>query len=370
LTPDLDLLGSPLLGALPKVSLHDHLDGGLRPATVFEIATETGHRLPVDSAEALGRWFARAANSGSLVRYLDTFDHTIAVMQTAEHLRRVAREFVEDLAADGVVYGEARWSPEQHTRGGLSEAQAVEAVRDGLAEGMSAAAEQGRPLEVSQLLTSMRQAEPTTRIAELALAYRDQGVAGFDIAGAEDGFPAERFLPAFRLLKQNSFPYTIHAGEAAGVDSIRGALQVCGANRIGHGVRIVEDITTGPDGTVTLGRLAAYLRDQQVPLELCPSSNAQTGAVPSLDGHPFGFLDELGFRVTVNSDNRLMSATSLTQEFAVLVEHLGYDLEGLRRVTLNAAASAFLPWDRRQALIADVLVPAYDAARGWSTGSE
>ena len=213
-----------------------------------------------------------------------------------------------------------------------------------------------------QLLTSMRHVQPTTRIAELALAYRDRGVVGFDLAGAEDGFPAERFLPACRLLKRAGFPYTIHAGEAAGVDSIRGAVQVCSANRIGHGVRIVDDIKTDADGTVRLGRLASHVRDSQLPLELCPSSNAQTGAVPSLAGHPFRFLDELGFRVTVNSDNQLMSATSLTREFGVLVEHLGYDLTGLRRVTLNAAASAFLPWHRREALIADVIRPAYDAA--------
>jgi adenosine deaminase len=359
MTPDLDLLRS-----LPKVSLHDHLDGGLRPATVFEIATEIGHPLPAGSPEELGRWFAESANSGSLVRYLETFDHTIAVMQRPEHLRRVAREFVEDLAADGVVYGEARWAPEQHTQGGLSEAEAVEAVRDGLVEGMIVCADQGRHLQVQQLVTSMRHVEPSTRIAELALAYRDQGVAGFDIAGAEDGFPAERFLPAFQLLKQASFPYTIHAGEAAGVDSIWGALQVCSANRIGHGVRIVEDITTHDDGSVTLGRLAAYVRDQQIPLELCPSSNAQTGAVPSLDAHPFRLLDELGFLVTVNSDNQLMSGTSLSREMGVLVEHLGYDLDGLERVTLNAAASAFLPWDLREALVDEVILPGFAAARG------
>jgi adenosine deaminase len=357
-------LDHDLLRSLPKVSLHDHLDGGLRPATVFEIAAEIGYPLPADSPEALGRWFAESANSGSLVRYLETFDHTTAVMQRPEHLRRVAREFVEDLAADGVVYGEARWAPEQHTRGGLSEAEAVEAVRDGLVEGMIIAADQGRHLQVQQLVTSMRHVEPSTRIAELALAYRDQGVAAFDIAGAEDGFPAERFLPAFQLLKQASFPYTIHAGEAAGVDSIWGALQVCSANRIGHGVRIVEDITTHDDGSVTLGRLAAYVRDQQIPLELCPSSNAQTGAVASLDAHPFRLLDELGFLVTVNSDNQLMSGTSLSREMGVLVEHLGYDLDGLERITLNAAASAFLPWDLREELIDGVVLPGFAAARG------
>jgi adenosine deaminase len=357
-------LAPDLLRSLPKVSLHDHLDGGLRPATVFEIASEIGHPLPADSPEALGRWFAESANSGSLVRYLETFDHTIAVMQTPEHLRRVAREFVEDLAADGVVYGEARWAPEQHTRDGLSESAAVEAVRDGLTEGMLVCADQGRHLQVQQLVTSMRHVEPSTRIAELALAYRDSGVAGFDIAGAEDGFPAERFLPAFSLLKQASFPYTIHAGEAAGVDSIWGALQICSANRIGHGVRIVEDITTNDDGSVTLGRLAAYVRDQQIPLELCPSSNAQTGAVASLDSHPFALLDGLGFLVTVNSDNQLMSGTTLSQEMGVLVDHLGYDLDGLERVTLNAAASAFLSYPLREELIDDVILPGFEAARG------
>ena len=359
MTPDLDLLRS-----LPKVSLHDHLDGGLRPATVFAIATEIGHPLPADSPEALGRWFTESADSGSLVRYLETFDHTIAVMQTPEHLRRVAREFVEDLATDGVVYGEARWAPEQHTQGGMTEVEAVEAVRDGLVEGMIIAADQGRHLQVQQLVTSMRHVEPSTRIAELALAYRDQGVAGFDIAGAEDGFPAERFLPAFQLLKQASFPYTIHAGEAAGVDSIWGALQLCSANRIGHGVRIVEDITVHDDETVSLGRLAAYVRDQQVPLELCPSSNLQTGAVTSLDTHPLRLLDELGFLVTVNSDNQLMSGTTLTHEMSVLVEHLGYDLDGLERLTVNAAASAFLPWDLREDLVDEVILPGFAAARG------
>lgn len=350
-----------LLRSLPKVSLHDHLDGGLRPATVLELGREIAHPLPADDAESLGRWFAESADSGSLVRYLETFDHTVAVMQSADHLRRVAREFVEDLAADGVVYGEARWAPEQHTAGGLTEAEAVEAVRDGLAEGMVGCRDRGQTVEVRQLVTSMRHGPPTTRIAELALAYRNAGVAGFDIAGAEDGFPPERFLPAFALLKQHNLPYTIHAGEAAGVESIWAAVQLCSTNRIGHGVRIVEDISVDQAGRATLGEVAGYVRDQQIPLELCPSSNAQTGAVPSLDAHPFRVLDDLGFRVTVNSDNQLMSSTTLSQELGVLVDHLGYDLAGLRRVTLNAATSAFLPWDRRQALIEDVVLPAWDA---------
>jgi adenosine deaminase len=357
-------LDPDLLRSLPKVSLHDHLDGGLRPQTVFEIATEIGHPLPADSPEALGRWFAESADSGSLVRYLQTFDHTVAVMQTAPQIRRIAREFVEDLAADGVVYGEARWAPEQHTRGGLSESEAVEAVRDGLAEGMLVCRDRGQQVEVRQLVTSMRHLEPSTRIAELALAYRGQGVAGFDIAGAEDGFPPERWLPSFQLLKQHNLTYTIHAGEASGVESVWAAVQLCSANRIGHGVRIIEDVSFDADGQAILGEVAGYVRDQQIPLELCPSSNVQTGAVASLAAHPFRVLDELGFRVTVNSDNQLMSSTTLSQELGLLVEHLGYDLPGLRRVTLNAATSAFLPWDRRQALIEDVILPGYDAALG------
>jgi adenosine deaminase len=355
-------LDPDLLRSLPKVSLHDHLDGGLRPQTVFEIAQEIGHPLPADGPEALGRWFAESADSGSLVRYLETFDHTVAVMQTAAQLRRVAREFVEDLAADGVVYGEARWAPEQHTKGGLSEAEAVESVRDGLTEGMLVCRDRGQEVEVRQLVTSMRHLEPSTRIAELALAYRDQGVAGFDIAGAEDGFPPERWLPSFQLLKQHNMTYTIHAGEASGVESVWAAVQLCSANRIGHGVRIIEDVRFDADGQATLGEVAGYVRDQQIPLELCPSSNVQTGAVPSLDAHPFRVLDELGFRVTVNSDNQLMSGTTLSRELGLLVEHFGYDLAGLRRVTLNAATSAFLPWDQRQKLIEDVILPGYDRA--------
>lgn len=357
MTPDADLLRS-----LPKVSLHDHLDGGVRPQTVFEIAAETGHPLPAADPESLGRWFAESADSGSLVRYLETFDHTVAVMQTAPHLQRIAREFVEDLAADGVVYGETRWAPEQHTRAGLTEGEAVEAVRDGLAEGMRVCRDRGQQIEVRQLVTSMRHLEPSTRIAELALAYRDQGVAGFDIAGAEDGFPPERWLPSFQLLKQHNLTYTIHAGEASGVESIWAAVQLCSANRIGHGVRIIEDIQFDAEGRAELGEVAGYVRDQQIPLELCPSSNAQTGAVRSLAEHPFRILDELGFRVTVNSDNQLMSGTTLSRELGLLVEHFGYDLTGLRRVTLNAATSAFLPWDQRQKLIEDVILPGYDRA--------
>ena len=350
--PELDI---ERLRTLPKVSLHDHLDGGLRPATVLELAAEIDHPLPADSAEALGRWFVEAADSGSLVRYLETFDHTIAVMQTPASLRRVAREFVEDLAADGVVYGETRWAPEQHTAGGLTQAEAVAAVAAGIADGTAASRHRGREIVVRQLLTSMRHVEPSLDGAELVLADRSGSVAGFDIAGAEDGFPPERFLAAFVHLRMHGWPYTIHAGEAAGVDSIAGAVLACGATRIGHGVRIVEDIGAGDE----LGRVAAYVRDRRVPLELCPSSNVQTGAVTSVAAHPIRRLDELGFLVTVNCDNQLMSGTTLTRELSLLVSELGYDLDGLRRLTLNAAESTIWTYPDRRRLIEDVILPAY-----------
>jgi adenosine deaminase len=275
----------------------------------------------------------------------------------------VAAEFVEDLAADGVVYGEVRWAPERHTEQGMTEAEAVQAVRDGLADGMAISRDRGQRIITRQLLSSMRDVEPTTRIADLALRYRDEGVAGFDIAGAEMGFPPERFLPAFQTLKQGNAVYTIHAGEASGVESIWAAVQLCAASRIGHGVRIIEDVTFAEDGSAALGRVAAYVRDQQVPLELCPSSNVQTGAAPSIAEHPIRVLDQLGFRVTLNCDNQLMSGTTLSREFALLCDAFDYDLDDVLRLTLNAAGSAFLPWDQKQALITDVIVPAYKAAR-------
>ena len=333
--------------ALPKIALHDHLDGGLRPATIVEEAAKVGHGLPTTDPAALADWFYAAADSGSLVRYLETFRHTIAVMQTASQLRRVAAEFVEDQAIDGVIYAEARWAPEQHLAGGLSLRQAVEAVRDGLAEGMAACAEAGRPIVARQILTSMRHGTPTTEIAELAVAYRHDSVCGFDIAGAEDGYPPSRFAEAFTYLKRNNFEFTIHAGEAFGLPSIWEAVQLCGASRLGHGVRLVSDIA--PDGR--LGELAGYIRDRRIALELCPSSNLQTGVCSSIREHPFGLLADLQFRVTVSCDNRLMSRTTLSREFALLSEAFGYGLTDLRRFSLNAAKSAFLPFDQRLDLV-------------------
>ncbi|EEP73250.1 LOW QUALITY PROTEIN: adenosine deaminase, partial [Micromonospora sp. ATCC 39149] len=268
---------------VPKALLHDHLDGGLRPATIVELAAEVGHELPTTDPEALGRWFVAAANSGSLERYLETFAHTVAVMQTAPALRRVAQECALDLAADGVVYAEVRFAPEQHLERDLTLDEVVEAVVAGFAEGAALAADAGHPIRVGTLLTAMRHAARSQEIAELAVRHRDAGVVGFDIAGAEAGFPPTRHLDAFEYLQRENFHFTIHAGEAFGLPSIWQAIQWCGADRLGHGVRIVDDIT--PGDPPVLGRLAAYVRDKRIPLELCPSSNVQTGAAASIAEH-------------------------------------------------------------------------------------
>ena len=349
----------------PKVLLHDHLDGGLRPATILELAAEVGHELPThESAEALGAWFAEAADSGSLVRYLETFDHTVGVMQTEEALERVARECVEDLAADGVVYAEVRYAPEQHVSQGLTLHEVVAAVQQGFDEGVAAAGAAGRTIVVRQLLTAMRHQARSMEIAELAVAWRDRGVAGFDIAGAEAGYPPTRHLDAFEYLQRENAHFTIHAGEAFGLPSIWQAIQWCGADRLGHGVRIVDDITVNDDGSVELGRLASYVRDQRIPLEMAPASNVQTGAATSIAEHPIGLLTKLRFRVTVNTDNRLMSGTSRTDEMSDLVEAFGYGLADLRWFTINAMKSAFLPFDERLAIIDQVIKPGYAALEG------
>jgi adenosine deaminase len=340
----------------PKVLLHDHLDGGLRPATIVELADEVGHGLPATDAGELGRWFTQAADSGSLERYLETFAHTVAVTQTATALHRVAAECALDLAEDGVVYAEARYAPEQHLEGGLTLPEVVEAVLAGFTAGAAEAAARGRPIRVGTLLTAMRHAARSMEIAELAVRYRDHGVVGFDIAGAEAGYPPTRHLDAFEYLQRENFHFTIHAGEAFGLPSIWQAIQWCGADRLGHGVRIVDDIDAAAG---RLGRLAAYVRDKRIPLELCPSSNIQTGAAPSIAQHPIGLLRDLRFRVTVNTDNRLMSGTGMTREMAVLVEAFGYGWPELQWFTVNAMKSAFIPFDERLVLINEVIKPAY-----------
>ncbi|MGW7351434.1 adenosine deaminase [Streptomyces sp. NPDC054784] len=345
----------------PKALLHDHLDGGLRPATIIELARECGYDgLPEpDDAGRLETWFREAADSGSLVRYLETFAHTCAVMQTREALTRVAAECAEDLAVDGVVYAEVRYAPEQHLERGLTLEQVVEAVNEGFREGERRARAAGHRIRVGALLTAMRHAARALEIAELANRYRDSGVVGFDIAGAEAGHPPTRHLDAFEYLKRENNHFTIHAGEAFGLPSIWQALQWCGADRLGHGVRIIDDIQVADDGTVELGRLASYVRDKRVPLELCPTSNLQTGAAPSYAEHPIGLLRRLHFRATVNTDNRLMGGTTMSEEFAHLVRTFQYTLDDMQWFTVNAMKSAFIPFDERLAMINEVVKPGY-----------
>ncbi|MCR2813646.1 adenosine deaminase [Microbacterium sp. zg.Y1090] len=355
---DVQLQGRSLR-ALPKVSLHDHLDGAVRPATIIELADEIGLEVPESDPGELADWFEERSDSGSLVEYLKTFDLTTAVMQTREGLTRVAREFVEDLAADGVVYGEVRWAPEQHLQAGLTLEEAVEAVQEGIEEGEDAVESGGRDIRVGQLLTAMRHTDRSMEIAELAVAMRTRGAVGFDIAGAEDGFPPAMHRAAFDYLAAHFFPVTVHAGEAAGLDSIRSALIDGRALRLGHGVRLAEDLEVvsreGEEVFVQLGDLSRWVRDREIPLELSPSSNLQTGASSKwgtdLADHPFDLLYQLGFSVTVNVDNRTQSRTSLTRELALLAETFEYDLDDLEAFQLNAAAGAFLSVEEREELI-------------------
>lgn len=347
---------------LPKISLHDHLDGGLRPASIVELAANTGVELPATDAALLGEWFAEQSNSGSLVDYLKTFDITTAVMQTEAALHRVAKEAVLDLAADNVIWAELRWAPEQHLQGGLSLDAVVEAVQAGIDEGIDEAAAAGRAIGVGQLVTAMRHLDRGQDIAELAVRHRAHGVVGFDIAGPEAGFLPSRFAQAFDYLAREMFPTTVHAGEADGLESIRSALVDGHALRLGHGVRLAEDVQIQRQDDertfVTLGPIADWVRDRQIALEVSPSSNLQTGAIAEwgddLIDHPFDLLYQLGFAVTVNTDNRLMSGTTLSQELALLAEAFSYDLDDLETFQLNAASAAFCPLDEREALAAAI----------------
>ena len=341
----------------PKAVLHDHLDGALRISTIIDISKEIGYTaLPSYEPDELNSWFAQAANSGSLVKYLETFEHTVAVMQTRAHLIRVAKESTLDLALDNVVYAEVRYAPELMVKGGLSMAEVVEAVQEGNRLGELEAAALGYPITVRTILTALRHLKNGEETAALVVKYRDQGVVGFDIAGPEDGYPPSDFLSSFNYLRKENAHFTIHAGEAFGLPSIWEAIQICGAERLGHGVRIVDDIHDG-----RLGALAAYVRDRRIPLEMCPSSNVQTGAVSSIASHPIGLLEELRFRVTINTDNRLMSQTSMTEEFIKVADTFNWKLLDFQRVTVNALKSAFIPFDQRLQLIEDVVKPRYAA---------
>jgi adenosine deaminase len=350
---------------VPKVLLHDHLDGGLRPQTIVELARQSGYgRLPADDAAGLAGWMTAAAQRGQLELYLEAFQHTVGVMQSRDALIRVAAECAEDLANDGVVYAEVRFAPELHTERDLSLDQVVEAVLEGFRRGSA-----GRKITVYALLTAMRTAARSLEIAELAVRHRDAGVVGFDIAGAEAGNRPSRHLDAFQYVERENFHITIHAGEGFGLPSIWEALQWCGADRLGHGVRIIDDIQVPEhgEGRPSLGRLANYVRDRRIPLEMCPTSNVQTGAVASIKDHPIGLLREMLFRVTVNTDNRLMSGVSLSSEFHALSQAFGYGWPDIEWLTINAMKSAFAPFDERLSIINTVIKPGFAQLRASQT---
>jgi adenosine deaminase len=347
----------------PKVVLHDHLDGGLRPATVADLAQEIGYKgLPTFDPVALAAWFIADAKGSDLVHYLEGFAHTTALMQTPEQIERVAAECAIDHARDGVVYAEIRFAPELHTRGGLSLSEVVNSVLSGFEIGMKEAANEGHIIVVRTIISAMRQAHMSEEIAALAISFRDQGVCGFDIAGPEDGFPPTEHLRAFHLIQRENFHLTVHAGEAFGLPSLWEAVQFCNAERLGHGVRIVDDITL-IDGRHELGRLASYIRDRRIPLEVCPTSNVHTGAARSIATHPIELLRKLRFRVTVNTDNRLMSGITMSSEFEVCANAFGWTLDDMQWLTLNAAKSAFFQFDLRLAMIDNVIKAGYNELR-------
>lgn len=347
------------LRTIPKVLLHEHLDGGLRPATVIELAAEHGYRaLPTTDPAALAAWFHRGAQRGSLPQYLEGFQHTTGVMQSVDALERVAFEFIEDMAADGVVYAEARFAPVFHTAGGLSQDEVVAAVVRGLRRG-------GDTFGVrwGLIICAMRHLKDSLQAAELAIRNRDLGVVGFDLAGGEDGFPPKKHVDAFQAIERANFYITIHAGEAYGPESIWQALQYCGAHRLGHATRLRDDIELLPDGSIKLGRLAQYVLDRRIPLEMCLLSNLHTGACASLEEHPFAMFFRRGFRVCLNTDDRLMSDTTMTQETTIATELFDLSLAELEKLSLNAMKSAFAPFDERLELIYKAIKPGFAKAR-------
>jgi adenosine deaminase len=349
-----------VLKSVPKVLLHEHLDGVLRPKTVVELAKSTRYdQLPTEDPEELARWFHQGANQGSLPKYLEGFAHTIAVLQTEEALERVAFEQAEDLARDGVVYFETRFAPIFHTRNGLSHQQVVSAVLKGLERGRK---EFG--ISSGLIICAMRNMDVSLEMAELAVDFRERGVVGFDLAGEEGGYPPKKHVEAFHYIQRQNFNITIHAGEGFGKESIWQAIQYCGAHRIGHGTRLIDDIAVADGKAVKLGTLAQYVLDKRIPLEICLISNVHTGAARSLSEHPFKILYREKFRVTLNTDNRLMSDTTMTKEFEAARDTFGLSLEDFEKITINAMKSAFLPYDRRCHLIYSVIKPGYAGARG------
>ena len=352
-------LDKRLLKSLPKVLLHEHLDGVLRPKTVIELAREAKYsELPTEDPEALAEWFFRGANQGSLGKYLEGFAHTIAVTQTEDALERVAYEQAEDLSQDGVVYFESRFAPVFHTRKGLTHQQIVSAVLKGL--------ERGRKdfgVRSGLIVCAMRNMNVSLEMAELAVDFRERGVVGFDLAGEEGGYPPKKHVEAFHYIQRENFNITVHAGEGYGKESIWQAIQYCGAHRIGHGTRLIDDIAVKDGKAVNLGDLAQYVLDKRIPLEICLLSNVHTGATPSLAEHPFKILYQEKFRVTLNTDNRLMSRTSMTQEFEAAADTFGLTVNDFEKITINAMKSAFLPYDQRIQFIYSIIKPGYAGIR-------
>lgn len=347
------------LQRLPKVLLHEHLDGVLRPRTIIALAKDSNYTaLPTDDPDALSEWFFQGANQGSLSKYLEGFKHTIGVMQTEEALQRVAYEQAEDLSRDGVIYFETRFAPIFHTQKGLTHQQIVSAVLKGLERAK-------RDLGISSglIICAMRNMSVSLEMAELAVDFRSRGVVGFDLAGEEGGYPPKKHIDAFHYIQRENFNITIHAGEGYGKESIWQAIQYCGAHRIGHGTRLIDDIAIADGKAVKLGNLAQYALDKRIPLEICLLSNVHTGATPSLAEHPFRILYREKFRVTLNTDNRLMSRTSLTQEFAAASETFGLTLADFEKITINGMKSAFLPYGERCQFIYSVIKPGYARIR-------
>jgi adenosine deaminase len=358
-------LDRKLLQSLPKVLLHEHLDGVLRPRTVIDLARNAGYAgLPTADPKALAQWFHRGANQGSLTEYLKGFTHTIAVMQTEEALERVAYEQAEDLSKDGVVYFETRFAPIFHTQNGLTHQQVVAAVLKGLERGRK---EFG--ISSGLIICAMRNMDVSLEMAELAVDFRERGVVGFDLAGEEGGHPPKKHVDAFHYIQRENFNITIHAGEGYGKESIWQAIQYCGAHRIGHGTRLIDDITVVDGKAVNLGDLAQYVLDKRIPLEICLISNVHTGATRSLSEHPFKILFQEKFRVTLNTDNRLMSSTSMTQEFEAAEETFGLSLDDFEKITINSMKSAFLPYNQRRDFIYSIIKPGYANAAKAATSS-
>jgi len=355
-------LAEAFIRSLPKVLLHDHLDGGVRPRTIVELARESKYAgLPTQDPAALATWFHRGATRGSLSLYLEGFAHTCGVMQTAEALERVAYEMMEDMRRDGVVYVETRFAPVLHTTRGLHSDEAIRAVLKGLERGR---ADFGIAFGV--IVCALRSMRVSQEMAELAVDFRERGVVGFDLAGEEGGFPPKKHIDAFHYIQRQNFNITIHAGEAFGKESIWQAIQWCGAHRIGHATRLVEDIgldRRDPTKIVKMGYLAQYVLDKRIPLEICLTSNVDTGAVESLETHPFGIYHRYNFRVTLNTDDRLMSDTTMTKEFGIAHRVFKLDLDALEKITINAMKSAFIPYNDRLAMIYDVIKPGYARAR-------